>query len=977
MISTPLRIFIVFAFSFSSAFGTQIDLDGDGMGDVWEQFYNTAGLLPGGDEDGDAYTNLEESRGGTDPFDASSSLGFSEFSANGGQRELTWGSIAGKHYWLQSSGDLVNWERKDDAMIGSGGSMTMKLAEGDAGGLLVGAVLREVWRDVPGKAVADLTSLRSYPAVPTGVQGLSKLECPPNDADEFGARVKGYIIAPRSGLFWFSVSAKDSGQFWLSSDTSPANLKLLASSSGETTVDGQVISAIAKPIDLQMGEVYYFELLHKADFGDDYCSVSWKLATQTEYEVVPGQYLAAWIGAGDPVGAARRFYRLEVDDVDSDSDGASDWEEVMVSYDPFDKDSAVEGMSDGDSLAAALAAQTSSVEILAVDDTAYEEAEGGTNPVPGVLRVTRSGALKAITVFYGTSGKATVGEDYVALPGYVTFGFGETQVEIEVVPVVDSHLDVPQDLTLLLQAGDDYEIGAQSDATVEIQDYEDQRETLFVAQLGPEGAVSTPASGFSSIRLSGDHASCFVSLSFSGLTSNQIAAHIHAVDGGSVVEGFTELGQIMNHYWEFPEAGQGIFTSDQAILDALQGGGLYVNVHSSNFPAGEIRGEYSRVEGSIEFDPPEDPPALPPYSGEALERDVARLLTQATFGPTEELIDSVVLQGIEAWVDEQLNPVATPASKLLDYVLAADAWEIDNNFVEGRPPYDPDHHNRRRGWWVMATEGQDQLRQRVAFALSEILVVSEENSRVRQRHQGAADYYDVLVDGAFGNFRDLLEDVTLHPIMGWYLSMIQNEKANGITQPDENYAREVMQLFTIGLLELHPDGTLKLDPANLLPVQTYDNYLITELARVFTGWSYGTHANGSENTEFGYSGGGNLYQAAWLNPMKMFQTYHDEGAKELVWGDPILPGQSGEDDMDAAMDALFNHPNTGPFIAKRLIQRLVTSNPSRGYVYRVAQKFDDNGSGVRGDLGAVVKAILLDFEARSQDLIEYVGYGKQ
>ena len=970
-----------------AARAAQIDLDGDGMGELWEQYFGATALLPEGDEDGDGMSNLDESRAGTDPFDRESALGFSEFTAAGGERKLTWSSVAGKRYRLDSSPDLESWEAGADSFFGSGAAMTMQLGEGDAGGLLVGAVLREVWREVPGTKVSDLTSIAEYPATPTGVHSLARLECPADDADNFGVRVKGFLIAPRTATFSFSLSAQDSAQFWLSSDAGRADLKLIASVPGGT--GGGVVGAdaqlgkqalaavVGQAVDLVAGEIYYFELLHKAGVGDDHCSVSWKLSTQASHTVIPGRYLAAWIGAGDPAGAVRRFYRLVVDDFDSDADGAGDWEELTAKYDPFDPDSASEGVADGESLTAALAATTSTVSIAAMETVAFEEEEGGSEPVTARVRVSRSGALTPVTVFYSESGEADPGEDYVPLAGFVTLGFAETSVEFVVTPVADTHLEVPEILRLALVPGDDYQPDSDLEAEIDIQDFEDQREHLFVAQLGPEGAASTPASGLSSIRLSGDHRSCSVALSFSGLTSPQTAAHVHAVNGGSIVEGFTELGQIMDHLWVFPENGQGIYTSAQEILDALQGGGLYVNVHSTNYPAGEIRGDYSLVEGSIEFVPPPDPPELPDYTGEALERDVARLLTQGTFGPSEAEIDAVVSQGIEAWIDEQMDPVATPPSSLRNYVEAADAWEIDFMLQLGRPDHDPDHHNRRRGWWLMALEGEDQLRQRVAFALSEILVVSEENSRVRQRHEGAASYYDLLVDGAFGNYRDLLEEVSLHPIMGWYLSMIQNEKANGITQPDENYAREVMQLFSIGLLELHPDGTLKLDPDTFLPVQTYDNYLITELARVFTGWSFGTHASGGENTNFYYFGGNNDFQAAWKNPMKMFQAYHDEGTKDLVWGDPIPAGQSGEQDMDDAMDALFNHPNTGPFIARRLIQRLVTSNPSRGYIYRVAQVFDDNGSGVRGDLGAVVKAILLDYEARSQDVIAHVGFGRQ
>ena len=304
----------------TSSRAAQIDLDGDGMGDVWEQFFNATGLLPGGDEDWDGTTNVEESLAGTDPFDGASALGFSDFSSSDGERSLTWDSLAGKRYQLRASGDLQTWVSHGDSAIGSDGAMTMKLGSGDAGGLLVGAVTREVWRDVRGKAVADLTSLAEYPASPTGVHSLTKLECPVNDADNFGARVKGYIIAPRTATFSFSLSSADAGQFWLSKDAGRDNLKLIASSGGDVVIHADdvianadaehqhhVAAVLAQPVSLVAGEIYYFELLHKGGVGDDHCRVSWKLPSQTSYSVIAGRYLAAWFGAGEPVGTKRRL----------------------------------------------------------------------------------------------------------------------------------------------------------------------------------------------------------------------------------------------------------------------------------------------------------------------------------------------------------------------------------------------------------------------------------------------------------------------------------------------------------------------------------------------------------------------------------------------------------------------------------------------------------------------------------------------
>jgi uncharacterized protein (DUF1800 family) len=259
-------------------------------------------------------------------------------------------------------------------------------------------------------------------------------------------------------------------------------------------------------------------------------------------------------------------------------------------------------------------------------------------------------------------------------------------------------------------------------------------------------------------------------------------------------------------------------------------------------------------------------------------------------------------------------------------------------------------------WFRNALGGPDQLRQRVAFALSEIMVVSQVGALANQPYS-LASYYDLLATRGLGNFRDLMEGVTLHPAMGVYLSMLGNQKPNAAAniRPDENYARELMQLFTIGLVELNVDGTIRRDGAGQ-PLATYTQPIIEGFAHVYTGFSY--------------AGAPSLPQARptrqnQVVPMQLYPDFHDTGSKQLLGGVTIPAGNGGAQDLDAALDNIFAHPNVGPFLAQRLIQRLVTSNPSPAYVGRVTQRFNDNGRGARGDLAAVVSAILLDPEARS------------
>jgi uncharacterized protein (DUF1800 family) len=259
-------------------------------------------------------------------------------------------------------------------------------------------------------------------------------------------------------------------------------------------------------------------------------------------------------------------------------------------------------------------------------------------------------------------------------------------------------------------------------------------------------------------------------------------------------------------------------------------------------------------------------------------------------------------------------------------------------------------------FFINALVGQDQLRQRVAFALSQIMVVS---ARKVTDPSAFVLWENMLQNDALGNYSTLLTDVTLSPVMGNYLDMVNNDKPDpntGIT-PNENYAREVMQLFSIGLNELNLDGTSQLDGSGN-PIPTYSQDTIEGFAYTFTGWTYPTQPGNTPqfwNPQY-YSG-----------PMIPFDTHHATTAKLLLNGVTVPAGGTALNDLTAAMQNIFNHPNVGPFICKQLIQHLVTSNPSPAYVARVAAVFNDNGSGVRGDLKAVVSAILLDGEARRGD----------
>ncbi|MEM7010586.1 MAG: DUF1800 family protein [Verrucomicrobiota bacterium] len=341
-----------------------------------------------------------------------------------------------------------------------------------------------------------------------------------------------------------------------------------------------------------------------------------------------------------------------------------------------------------------------------------------------------------------------------------------------------------------------------------------------------------------------------------------------------------------------------------------------------------------------------------PGSIDPQERTAARFLAQASFGGTYEEIQRVKQIEMEAWIDEQSAKPVGLHKPLVDGFIAGANPELDDAY----------YLSRNWAWWIRAT-GQDPMRQRLAFALSEIFVISDKADEIADNSAGAAGYYDILVRGAFGNFRNILGEVTFSPMMGTYLSHLGNRKTDQAANifPDENYAREVMQLFTIGLYELNPDGTRKTDgDGNFIP--TYTNAEITEFAKVFTGLTYG----GSQFSQAEMNEEPFLFFEAddvFDLPMDVYNYWHESGPKTLLNG-YVVNHSNGRTEINLALDHLFNHPNTGPFIAQRLIQRLTTSNPSPAYVERVADVFANNGSNVRGDMKAVFKAILLDPEAR-------------
>ena len=498
--------------------------------------------------------------------------------------------------------------------------------------------------------------------------------------------------------------------------------------------------------------------------------------------------------------------------------------------------------------------------------------------------------------------------------------------------------------------------------------------TLYAANmLAAEGVVSDGV-GSATMRLSADGTSAVINFQYNNLTSAATDLHIdsdpYLSNPAQLIFDISATQPQPDGSYLWPIEATGTLAAAD-ILEIINEGKAAIIVDSGNFPNGEIIGHFTLSDGTQEFTPPPSPPAW--TDDHANANAAARFLIQSTFGPNSNDIASVQSLGYSGWISNQF---ALPAIHHLPYVMT-------NLYADPTDLYPS--QSTFNAWWLRSITAPDQLRQRVAFALSEIMVISE-NGVLQNNANGLSSYYDTLLDNAFGNFHDLFKAVTLHPAMGNYLNMRGNNAGSIVlgTHADENYARECMQLFSIGLNRLWPDGTLVMNAqGNLVP--TYNQNVIEGLASVYTGWNYyqTNQANGRLPTGFGPA-------LNYTNPMVLVPSHHELGTK-LLLDNVVLPAAQGSfadststnydnyglQDLEATITSVFNHPNVGPFICRELIQRLVTSNPSRDYVYRVAQVFNNDGTGVRGNMQAVIKAILLDYEARSTNMITEPTFGKQ
>ncbi|MGL4398961.1 MAG: DUF1800 family protein, partial [Luteolibacter sp.] len=547
--------------------------------------------------------------------------------------------------------------------------------------------------------------------------------------------------------------------------------------------------------------------------------------------------------------------------------------------------------------------------------------------------------------------------------------------------------------------------------------------TVFYTNLTPQSGVTSSASGSILLRLSEDETQAVITVNYSNLTTPYFGMHLHDpnIPGGglsNVVCDFDEPGDVSRQQdgtwlWVIqPRGGYSVEDIVDHLKNPTSAGPVYFNVHSTAYTGGEIRGDMKKLLGSQTFTAPPAVPAAPADHTDA--NAAARFLTQSTFGVdgrdlnednTPDAIEVVQnAPSYEAWIDSQ---IALSPTLSYPYVFTNRNLTVPAASVYGG-------ELMFRSWWKNSVTAPDQLRQRLAFALSQILVISE-NGPLGNKADAISSFYDTLVNYSLGNpaltpptgappadgtFHNLLKAVTLHPAMGRYLDMLRNDKPDPNTGriPNENYAREILQLFSIGLYRQWPDGSLMLNSKGE-PVPTYSQDEVIGFSHVFSGWGY--HYSGPINSALDSIPSAGSF-VNWLNPMREYPRRHYIGPKRTL-NNVILPGlpaingvavnpnathNSAQHDhpsyvnlpaveLEAALKQISTHPNTAPFICRQLIQRLVTSTPSRGYIHRVVQKFNDNGSGVSGDMKAVIKAILLDYEARSSSQLAQQGFGKQ
>lgn len=891
-----------------------------------------------------------------------------------------------------------------------------------------GGILREAWTGVSGYTLNDLKNSSAYQKAPTFRDVLETFETPTNWADNYGQRLTGTLQVPAEADYHFFIASDDESELWLNvaGETAAGATRIAYTTSGTgqyawTNRASQKSAAIR----LLPGRRYYIQALHKEANSSDYLAVAYRRVDQPNAApvVIPGVMLSP--PTGTVAGAFDGQMAVEAGESLSGVWPKSRYslKGTAVDYVPGPQPLAYRWSVVSPAAAAARVifnsptALTTDVEFPSAGTyTLQLSATDGFISRTDTLTVTIGAQLAVGTGtilaerFNSIAGSWVT--DLTKNPKYPNSPDARMQLRSAEIPsnqaenygmLLRGYLHAPATgIYRLNLASDDWsEVFLSTDRTPEnkaLACFVPAGTDYYEWRKYPEYQLSRP------IQLVAGQ-SYYIEIRFKESSSRDHLALAWLRPGTTA---FEVIDGAYLSPWKLADgiAPTIVLTGGSDVT--VQLGSAYVDpgFNATDANDGDLNGNVT-VQGTVDVNTPgtyvlryvvtdasgnqstiairrvtvavaaNQQPVYPPDTSgthattawprpapaSITEKDASRFLKQATFGTSTASIARLKAVGYDAWLNEQIALPPTLHLPKMDQVaryegarqqvrdLAATAQAMSIMPGSMMPLGGAvDTNDRLYTWWTTAATSQDQLRQRVAFALSEVLVISDQGAALQNYPRGVTNYYDILVKRAFGNYRDILEEITLNPIMGMWLTMMRSQK----TQPDENYAREIMQLFSIGLEHLNKDGTFKRDgDGNAIP--TYAQAEINELARAFTGWSF----SGSRYFEW------NSYPVDDINPMMPFEDKHDRGAKVFLGGSTIPAGQTALQDVRRAVDIVFNHPNVGPFLAKRLIQRLVTSNPSPAYMYRVASKFDNNGSGVRGDLSAVVKAVLMDPEARN------------
>ena len=920
-----------------------VDLNGNGMSDVWEQFFGAQGIDPAADSDGDGQTNLAESTAGTNPFDASFVLKNTGLSVVNGSVTVNWMSVLDQRYQVQTSASITSpaWSDLGTPFVGTGQEMSASFG-------LIGGEQRKFFRVVPSSLDSDNDGVTDWEEVTVGldphsaytdggaIDDLTRLTAALQATVNTVTIVASDPYVTRTGI--------DTGTFTITRSGKLNAITISYTVSG-TAVAGTDYNGLSGTVNLPFGvNAATVTVTPNPNAAPSTVARTIVLTLSPNASYTVGSPASATVTLGAEAGANSVLQEIWA--------GLSGWDgvaDIPLTTPPTTSRVLTtldmpRNWSDqyGTRIRGYIVPPTTGNYTFWIASDDQSELWISTDDQPANL-VKRAYVLtytgwKQWTVEPNQKSPIlalTAGQEYYFEAIQRDYNGGDNLSVGWFKPGDPGGGTVPSEV-----------VPGSALAPYAPPVTPTDQSTLYFTNLTPQTGVISSGSGTSTLRLAADETFAIISTSYTGLTGPLTGAHVHGPadpgqSGGILFDIDAATPQADGTYlWVFVPVGVNTVAD---IVNAIKTGRTYINLHTAAYPNGEIRGQYGRSSGTGNFTPPPDPPAW--TDDHADVNAAARFLTQATFGSNVETIAQVQRDGYSSFLDQQFS---APITLDLPYV---DAYEAAN-------PGMTSVGQTREAWLKAAVTAPDQLRQRVAFALSEIFVVSDQNGDLANEPFGLAGYYDLLLNDSFGNFRQLLEDVTLSPVMGVYLNMLLNDKPDPVTgtSPNENYAREVMQLFTVGLNKLNPDGTLLLDNQNR-PIATYDQNVVVGLAHVFTGWGW-TPASGSPEWSF--------YPMNYRAPMRAFADHHDSGQKRVLDNVVLPAGQTQAQDLRDALDIIFNHQNVGPFISRQLIQRLVTGNPSPAYVYRVAEVFQDNGQGVRGDLKAVVRAILLDYEARNQ-----------